>query len=485
MSGQSVRVRFAPSPTGSLHVGGARTAIFNWLFARHEGGSFILRIEDTDVERSTVESEASLLDDLRWLGLDWDEGPDAGGRSAPYRQSERLGIYRAHADDLEDSGAAYPCFCPDDLLEAKREEAMARGESPRYDGTCLALSAAEVAKNRAAGVPEVVRFRVPAGTVRFHDLVRGDVEMATEMVGDFVLIRSSGLPTYNYAAAVDDHAMGVTHVLRGEEHLSNTLRQILIYEAFGFALPEFGHLPLILAEDRSKLSKRHGGSSLGELRKDGFLPGAVFNYLVLLGWSHPEEKEVISVEELIALFSLERVSRSPSVYDREKLRWMSGQYIRRSGVNALFPAADPFFPPGIRKDYDEGQRKRILELLHEKIETFSDLPVKCAPFEAVPEYEEDAVTVLTSPDALPVIEDLERRLRSHGGDLAGTEFKAIVEETGRATGRKGRALYFPVRAALTGAIHGPDLAGLAELRGRESVLGLLVRARQRAEGERK
>jgi glutamyl-tRNA synthetase len=481
---QSVRVRFAPSPTGYLHVGGARTAIFNWLFARHSGGAFILRIEDTDVERSTAGSEVSLIDDLRWLGLDWDEGPDVGGRSAPYRQSERLDIYRRHGDDLETAGVAYPCFCPDDLLEAKRQAAAARGESPRYDGTCRNLAAGEIASNRKAGVPEALRFKVPEGVVRFHDLIRGAVEMATDMVGDFVLIRSNGHPTYNYAAAVDDHSMEITHVLRGEEHLPNTLRQILIYDAFHFQCPEFGHLPLILAEDRSKLSKRHGGSSVGELRQDGYLPGAVLNYLVLLGWSHPEEKEVLSVEEIVENFSLERVSKSPSVYDREKLRWMGGQYIRRTDVESLFKVADSYFPESIRGAYDDRSRRRILALLHEKIETLSELRVKSAPFEMIPVYEEDAASVLKSPDSPPVIEALEDRLRSHRGALSAAEFKALVEDAGKVTGRKGRALFFPVRAALTGALHGPDLAGLAEIRGRDSVLGLIERARRFAAGDR-
>jgi nondiscriminating glutamyl-tRNA synthetase len=482
MPSAPVRVRFAPSPTGYLHVGGARTAIFNWLFARHHGGSFILRIEDTDVERSTVESEVSLLGDLHWLGLDWDEGPDVAGPCGPYRQSERLDLYRARADALFDAGKAYPCFCPDDVLEAKREAAVARGASPRYDGTCRGLTREQIMEMRRAGTPEVTRFIVPPGVVRFHDLIRGEVEMDTEMVGDFVLLRSNGHPTYNYAAAIDDHAMAISHVLRGEEHLPNTLRQLLIYTAFDFPLPKFGHLPLILAEDRSKLSKRHGGASVGELRDLGFLPEAVFNYLVLLGWSHPEEKEVLSREELVAAFSLDRVSKSPSVYDRDKLRWMSGQYIRKTPVEALLEEADPFFPKGIRSLYDKNAREKILSLLHEKIETLADLAEKSAPFEAEPRFEEEATQVLQTRDALGVIAALEERIRSSEGSLAGPEFKKTVEEVGKKMGLKGKALFFPVRAALTGAVHGPDLAGFAELRGREGVLALLDRARKFAAG---
>jgi glutamyl-tRNA synthetase len=483
MPREAVRVRFAPSPTGYLHVGGARTAIFNWLFARHHRGQFILRIEDTDVERNRAEYEASLIEDLHWLGLDWDEGPDVGGPFAPYRQSERLAIYRRRAEELIEAGKAYPCFCSDEALDAKRQAALERGAPPQYDGTCRSLTPDEVAKNRSAGLPETVRFKVPTDVVRIHDLVRGRVELSTNMVGDFVVVRSNGNPTYNFAAAIDDRAMEITHVLRGEEHLSNTLRQVLVYEAFDFPLPQFGHLPLILAEDKSKLSKRHGGSTVGELKELGMLPGAVLNYLVLLGWSHPDEKEVLPVNELIENFSLERVSKSAAVYDREKLRWMNGQYIRRTEPEALFEKADPFFPESIRTLYDANARRRILDLLHEKIETLGDLAGKSAPFEFAPAFDDEARTVLRSPDTGKVIDALENALRASDETLTAARFKSMVDEVGKATGQKGKALYFPIRAALTGAVHGPDLAGLAELRGREAVLGLLDRARAAAAGE--
>jgi nondiscriminating glutamyl-tRNA synthetase len=483
MPGESVRVRFAPSPTGYLHVGGARTAIFNWLFARHHKGTFVLRIEDTDVERNRAEYEASLIGDLRWLGLDWDEGPTKGGPFAPYRQSERLAVYRRFADELIAARAAYPCFCSDDVLETKRQAALSRGASPQYDGTCRSLEPEDIAKQRTARVPEVVRFRVPTDVVRLRDLIRGGVELATNMVGDFVIIRSNGNPTYNFAAAIDDHAMGITHVLRGEEHLPNTLRQVLVYESFGFPLPQFGHLPLILAEDKSKLSKRHGGSTVGELRAGGVLPRAVFNYLVLLGWSHPEEKEVLAVDELIESFSLERVSKSASVYDRGKLGWMNGQYIRRTEAQALFVAADPFFPESIRALYGPDARKRILALLREKIETLSELPEKSAPFESVPDIDEEARAVLGSPESRQVIDALENGIRASNAEMTAASFKSMVEDVGKATGRKGKALYFPIRAALTGAVHGPDLAGVAELRGRVAVLRLLERARRHTAGE--
>jgi nondiscriminating glutamyl-tRNA synthetase len=469
----NIKVRFAPSPTGYLHVGGARTAIFNWLFARNQGGAFILRIEDTDVERSTRESEASLTDDLRWLGLEWDEGPDAGGPSGPYRQSERLDIYRRYASTLVDAGLAYPCFCTDEALESKRQEALVSGRSPQYDGTCRSLPASEIETKRSAGIPEAVRYVVPRDVVRFDDLIRGGIELATEMVGDFVLLRSNGLPTYNFAATIDDYLMGITHVLRGEEHLSNTLRQVLIYRALGLPVPSFGHLPLILAEDKSKLSKRHGATSVGELRTGGYLPGAVLNYLVLLGWSHPEEKEVLPVDELISSFSLKRVSRSPSVYDREKLRWMNGQYIRAMDVDALFELADSFFPGFVHSAYDEPSRRKILGLLHEKIDVLSELPEKSGPFRSPLVFDDEARRVLETPDAKMVIEALRTALEASSEKLTSESFKTMVAQVGKEAGQKGKALYFPVRAALTGAVHGPDLAGIAELKGRDVVLDLL------------
>jgi len=325
---EPIRVRFAPSPTGYLHVGGARTAIFNWLFARHGKGTFVLRIEDTDAERSTGESERSLVEDLRWLGLDWDEGPEIGGPHAPYRQSERLDRYRAVADDLVARALAYPCFCTDEDLERKREAAIAAGRAQHYDGTCRNLTPEEVAARRAQEIRETVRFKVPADVVSFDDAVRGAMDLDTDMVGDFVILRSNGLPTYNFAAACDDHDMRITHVIRGEEHLPNTLRQMLVYNALGAKPPIFAHVPLILAEDRSKLSKRHGASSVGELRAQGILPSAAVNYLVLLGWSHPKEKEVLTREEMIETFTIKRINKSAAVFDPKKLAWMNGQHLR-------------------------------------------------------------------------------------------------------------------------------------------------------------
>lgn len=472
------RVRFAPSPTGYLHVGGARTAVFNWLYARHTGGKFLLRIEDTDVERSTAESEISLMEDLRWLGLDWDEGPDAGGDLGPYRQSERLELYRATASDWVDRGLAYPCFCTEETLRQKREVALQAGRSPHYDGTCRDLTPPEVEANRTARAPEVIRFRVPDESVVFDDLIRGVVSLHTDTVGDFVLLRSNGLPTYNFAAAHDDHAMGITHVLRGEEHLPNTLRQILVYRALGAEPPAFGHVSLILAEDRSKLSKRHGASSVGELRERGFLPDAVVNYLTLLGWSHPQEKEKLSREELIASFSIGRINKSAAVYDPNKLAWLNGQYIRDMELDEWVEVASPFLPDHVARRFDDGERREILDILHAKVETLDQIGVQSRIFLDEVDYEDEARAVLAQPTAAEVLAGLGQEIASMTDQWTAEHIKAAFKRTGKRTGKKGKDLFFPIRAAVTGNLHGPDLARVAAVKGRAVVLKLIESARR-------
>ncbi len=389
-----VRVRFAPSPTGYLHVGGARTAIFNWLYARHTGGSFVLRIEDTDLERSTRESEKTLVEDLRWLGLEWDEGPDVGGHYGPYRQSERLALYRVVAGDFVDRGLAYPCFCSDEELAEKREAALKAGGSPHYDGACRDLTADEVEARRKAGASETIRFRVPEDRITIDDLVRGHVSMDTDMVGDFVILRSNGLPTYNFAAAHDDFRMEITHVLRGEEHLPNTLRQILIYRAMGARPPMFGHAPLILAEDRSKLSKRHAASSVGELRERGFLPGAVVNYLLLLGWSHPEEKEKLTPDEMVSSFEVGRIGKTAAMYDPKKMAWMNGLYIRDLSPDLWMATAIPWLPDSVKAAYGNETQRQIAEILQAHVDILDQLPQQTGVFENIVQYETDAREVL-------------------------------------------------------------------------------------------
>jgi len=482
MTDSSIRVRFAPSPTGFLHVGGARTAIFNWLWARHTNGTFVLRIENTDEERSTRESEASLLEDLRWLGLDWDEGPDVGGECGPYRQTDRLETYKTIARKFVETGLAYPCFCTDEDLERKRQAALADSRPPRYDGICRTLTPEQVAEKRAAGMPDAIRFQVPGrGFVRFEDVVRGPMELDHLMVGDFVIVRSNGLPTYNYAAAVDDHHMGITHVIRGEEHLSNTLRQILIYDAIGAAHPMFVHVPLILAEDRSKLSKRHGSASVGELRARGFVASAVVNYLLLLGWSHPESKEIMTRDEMIAAFEIDRIGKAAGVLDPQKLVWMNGQHVRAFDPSELCSIAASYLPDWITENYDASARREIVEVLQDSIETLDGLPELCKIFADPVELEDDAREVLAQPASHDLLQAFEAVLSDLAGPMAPEDFKSLAKLAGKTAGRKGRELFFPLRAAITGNVHGPDLSKVASIKGSGSV-SRLIRAALEGQG---
>src|SRR4051812_18837205 len=322
-----MRVRFAPSPTGKLHVGNARTALFNWLLARGQGGTFVLRIEDTDVERSTAESEAAIIDDIRWLGLDWDEGPDTGGPHGPYRQSERADLYARYAQQLVETGHAYPCFCSREQLEADREQALAGGRPARYAGTCRRLSKEQAAQRIAAGAKPALRFRIPDNhEVRFVDAVRGEVRFHTDVIGDPIIVRGEGVPAYNFAVVVDDALMGITHVVRGEDHISNTPRQILLYEALGFVPPAFAHLALVMGPDHTPLSKRHGATSVAEFRSRGYLPEALVNYLALIGWSPGNDEELLPMAEMARRFSLEDVGVSAGGVDEEKLGWAKRPY---------------------------------------------------------------------------------------------------------------------------------------------------------------
>src|SRR6266511_1974884 len=339
-----MRVRFAPSPTGQLHVGNARTALFNWLLARGSGGTFILRVEDTDVERSTRDSETAIMRDLRWLGLDWDEGPDAGGAHGPYRQSERLHLYQSYAKELLGADAAYYCFCSVARREADRQEALATGRAAHYPGTCRRLSREQAAQRIAAGERPAIRFRVPdQRDITFADAVRGDVRFHTDVIGDPVIVRADGHPAYNFAVVVDDALMEVTHVIRGEDHISNTPRQLLLYEALGFTPPIFAHLALVMGPDHSPLSKRHGATSVAEFRAKGYLPESLVNYLALIGWSPGNDEELLPIEELARRFSLEDVGLSAGVFDEEKLAWVNRHYLKLADPARLAELSLPYF----------------------------------------------------------------------------------------------------------------------------------------------
>ena len=339
-----IRVRFAPSPTGQLHVGNARTALFNWLLARAEGGTFVLRIEDTDFERSTKDAERTAIDDLRWLGLTWDEGAEVGGPYGPYRQSERLHVYRAHAVELMSKGQAYHCFCSEEDLERERYEALRSGMPPKYGGRCRGLSKEDAHRRLQNGETAVLRFRVPEEPrdIGWEDVVRGPVSFRSDVIGDFVLLRSDGVPAYNFAVVIDDALMAITHVVRGEDHISNTPRQVLLYEAFGWRPPTFAHVSMVLGPDHSKLSKRHGATSVSEFRETGILPEALANYLALLGWSPGDNEELFPLDELARRFRLADVGKSAGVFDPDKLAWVNRHYLKLAPADRLARLSAPF-----------------------------------------------------------------------------------------------------------------------------------------------
>ncbi len=473
---EPVRVRFAPSPTGWLHVGGARTALFNWLFARRSGGAFVLRVEDTDVERSSGESERGVLESLRWLGLSWDEGPDVGGPHGPYRQSERLDHYRRATDRLIERGAAYSCYCTDAELAERRAAALAAGRPPQYDGRCRGLTPAERAAREGEGRTSSVRFSVPDREVVLDDRVRGEVRFPAGMVGDFVVLRSSGLPTYNFAAVVDDHAMRITHVIRAEEHLANTPRQLMLYAALGAAPPEFAHVPLILNRDRSKMSKRDGEASVavGDWRRAGYVADAMVNYLALLGFHPGDDREILSRAELLEAFTLERVGRSGSIFDAEKLRWMNAHYLHHAEAPALLEWAGDFLP-GAARALPAADRERLVTLVRGNLATLADLPGELEPFlgDAFA-FEPAAAEVLGAPGSGPVREAVAASL-AELAEWNADGIKSAIQSAGRRLNVKGRELFQPVRAALTGRTHGPELPAVAMALGRERCLARLTR----------
>jgi glutamyl-tRNA synthetase len=450
-------------------VGGARTAYFNWLFARQQGGAFVLRIEDTDVARSSESSESGVLDDLRWLGLEWDEGPDVGGPHGPYRQSERTGLYRAAADQLLASGKAYPCFCTDEELEARRAAALAAGRPPHYDGHCRHYSEAQRAEARAQGRPESVRFHVEARDGVLEDLVKGEVRFPAGMVGDFVVMRASGLPTYNFACVVDDAGMRFSHVIRAEEHLSNTARQLMLYAALALPQPRFAHVPLILNSDRSKMSKRSGEAAVavGDYRRAGFVPEALLSYLALLGFHPGDEREILSRAELLADFTLARVGKSGAVFDADKLRWVNSQVLHHASGEQLRGWGEPFLPVAARALAPE-RLTPLLEAIRGNLATLADLPAELAPMlDPSAATEPEAAAALDSESARSLCADVADRL------LALAEWnvetvKSAIQSAGQAAGKKGRELFQPVRAALTGRTHGPELPRIIEWLGRDS-----------------
>lgn len=482
----TVRVRFAPSPTGQLHIGNVRTALYNWLFARKTGGKFILRIEDTDVERSEGRYETQLLADLKWLGLDWDEGPDVGGPYPPYRQSDKRDVYRAYAERLIKEQKAYYCFCTAEELERERQQALAEQRQPIYSGKCRQLDPAAVERRRATGEPAAIRLQIPEHPIRFHDIVRGAVEFSNEVVSDPIIVRSSGMPVYNYVVVIDDADMKITHVIRGDDHLSNTPKQVALYEALGLPVPEFAHLSTILGPDRERLSKRHGATSISHFREMGVLPEALMNYLALLGWAPSGgDREIFPREELIKEFSLERVTPSPAIFDNEKLNWLNRHYIKNSPPTRIHEMGTGFLrragllPPTMNGNVT-GWAHKVIDLLAPYVDRMEQLPERAGilfqvdPAQALstPENAE----VLAADRTRAVVEAFARRATAESS-LTPQRFKEIMNEVKSETGTKGKDLYHPVRIALIGAHSGPDFDRLIPLIEEGSRLELPVRVK--------
>lgn len=476
----TVRLRFAPSPTGYLHVGGARTALFNWLYVRRHGGAFILRIEDTDVERSSADMVTGILDSLRWLGLDWDEGPGVGGPHAPYFQSERLSKYREAAAHLVADGHAYHCYCTPDELKARREAVESTGGAWRYDRRCRELSADEIARRDAAGEAHVVRFRVPDGETSFDDLVHGRITVAHDVIEDFVLVRSDGHPTYQLSVVIDDVEMEMTHVVRGDDHISNTPKQILIYCALGAPVPAFAHVPLILGPDKKRLSKRHGATSVGEYEGQGYLPEAMVNFLALLGWSPGSgDQEVFTREELVARFTLEGISGGNAVFNPEKLDWFNQQYLARMSPDAIVARLRPTLEAaGLwRSDLDSARQAwmaQVVELVRPRVRKLTDFIPLLRPF-LDDEVVRDPAAEAKYLNAAGVHEHLQAwrdRLASvEPFDAATTEaaLRALADERGIKAG----PLIHATRVAVTGQAVSPGLFDVVALVGRDRVIARL------------
>ncbi len=481
----NIRVRFAPSPTGYLHIGGARTALYNYMYAKKMGGKFILRIEDTDEARSTQESLRGVVDDLVWLGLIWDEGVDPVtlkdmGSHAPYRQSERMVLYKEIAQKLLNEGKAYYCFMTDAEIEVQREQAKAAGGSLHVVSPYADMPLAKALEKIKAGESAVVRFKTRELKKDYilKDLVRGDVRFPSDMVGDFVLLRSQGMPVYNFCCAIDDHLMQISHVLRAEEHLPNTLRQLMIYEAMGWKTPEFGHISLILDEDRQKLSKRKGAVACGQFKDDGYLPEAVLNFIALLGWSHPEDKEVMSLDEMIQGFSLDRMILSGAIFDRVKCKWMNSMHLRSTPNKELWQLVEPFLVrEKIQLPSDPAWQEQCIATFKHSMEVLTDAvtlfrPLDDASFVILDESEETLKWEPTKA-VLSAWHDL---VAAHPSDyMTEAEFLKMQDEVKNKTGAKGKNLFMPIRIAVIGKPHGTELKTLVPLMMKNS---LLARAQQ-------
>ncbi|MGM0138267.1 glutamate-tRNA ligase [Enterococcus sp. DIV0755b] len=478
-----IRVRYAPSPTGHLHIGNARTALFNYLFARHNGGDFIIRIEDTDTKRNIEDGEKSQLDNLKWLGMDWDESPANPGEYGPYRQSERAEIYQPLIDQLLASNRAYKCYCTPEELEAEREAQRARGEMPHYSGKCAHLTPEEQAQKEAQGLTPVIRFRVPKNTeFKFHDMVKGEISFESDNVGgDFVIQKRDGMPTYNFAVAVDDHMMKITHVLRGDDHIANTPKQLMIYDAFGWKAPEFGHMTLIInSETGKKLSKRDESilQFIEQYRELGYLPEAMFNFIALLGWSPVGEDEIFSQDELIKMFDPNRLSKSPAAFDAKKLEWVNNHYIKAMDLDVLVEMCLPYLQKAGRISTDlsaeELERVKKIVALYQPQMSYAAQIVELSElfFTEHPVLDDAAKEVLAGETVPQVLSAFKAKLEAMD-TVDAPSVKAAIKEVQKETGVKGKNLFMPIRVAVSGQTHGPELPDTVELLGKEKALAHL------------
>jgi len=473
-----VRVRFAPSPTGYLHVGGARTALFNWLFARNRGGVFVLRIEDTDRMRSTEESTGGILSSMRWLGLDWDEGPSVGGDYEPYFQMQRLPFYQAVTEQLLEQGKAYHCYCSQQELESRRKAALAEGKAPGYDRRCRYLSLEERAALEAEGRKPAVRFAMPLeGETVVDDLIHGQVRFKNEQLDDLVIMKADGVPTYNFAVVVDDMLMKISHVIRADEHLANTPRQIRIYEALGYPLPKFAHVSMILGEDRTKLSKRHGATSLGDYRDSGYLPEAMFNFLALLGWAYDDKTEIMNREEIVERFSLEKVNPAPAVFSKDKLDWMNGVYVRNLKADDLAARLLPLLEKAGLKA-DEETVLRLVPLIQERIKVLADAvnlvgfffqeELSCEPKLLVGKR----MNAAESLEALKRVREVLDQLPAFDEETLETCLRDLAIQLELKAGQ----LFGIIRVAVTGKKVAPPLFGTMSILGKERVMSRIEMA---------
>lgn len=472
-----IRVRYAPSPTGHLHIGNARTALFNYLFARSTGGQFIIRIEDTDLKRNIAGGEESQLKYLKWLGMDWDESIDIGGEYGPYRQSERLDIYKELYDQLLEKGLAYKCYCTEEEIEAEREEQVSRNETPHYSGKCRHLTDEDRERLVHEGRKPSIRFAVPAGKIlTFKDMVKDEVSFESDGIGDFVIVKKDGIPTYNFAVAVDDYLMKISHVLRGDDHITNTPKQLMIYDAFGWEPPIFGHMTLIVNESRKKLSKRDESiiQFIEQYEELGYLPEALFNFITLLGWSPVGEEELFTKEQLIEIFDAARLSKSPALFDQQKLAWMNNQYVKQVETGKAVELALPHLVKSGRvpSELTESEMEWVTDLvsLYQEQMSFGAEIVSLSEifFKEDIEFEAEAKEVLSEEQVPEVMQAFLQEVEAIE-NFQPDEIKKAIKAVQKGTGHKGKKLFMPIRAAVTGQTHGPDLPKAISLLGKEKI----------------